>query len=305
MRSEKRVLYLDESGTAEFTDTRTPKSEYFVITAMVVDEDEGQKLSGYFEYLKRSHGLHVGIPFHSYDLFENKKFECYQTPTRMRALVHSLTEFFSLAPIRYRVYAVDKEKVQEHFRINRKLSGADYQRHNATSINSISYALCAANAFRWFTEILRYANAKGSIVAESRDRSDKSLIDTFLDCKDEGMYAQPLGGRQYRECDKGLKQSAVEMKKRVTGLKFETKIGESFGLELADLISYLAFLNLQRRLGEFERLYIPQLWQAVRNKLDTKTICLLQGNDLSNSLARSRVHKISKFARKTRNSGTL
>lgn len=301
---KKFTLYLDESGMPEFTSiTGSTRSRNFIISAITTDDLEDRNLSGYFEYLKRRHGLTMGTPFHSYDVFENTKSDCYLTPPKARSLVKSLIEFFKLTPLNFRVFYVDKEEVRSYFGINPKLRGKDYSDYDGSAINSVNYSICAANAFRWFSDKVLAKNDRGAIIAESRDRSDKSLIDAFLDCKDAGMYAQAKKMKHQRKCDKELKRMAKLMKIQLTSLKFETKSGECPGLEIADLVSYLTYLNLEGKIDAFRNKNISKLWNLIKRKMQGRKPHKITGRKCSETLSRNRVHKITNFAHKTKNIG--
>ena len=81
---------------------------------------------------------------------------------------------------------------------------------------------------------------------------------------------------------------------------FETKIGECPGLEIADLISYLTYLDLENKLNTFDSRDLPKLWRVVKSKMQGKKPQQIKGKKLAHSLSRNRVHKISKFVRITK-----
>lgn len=287
VRMTKFALYVDESGTPGLVDSR---SHYFVLTGLAIEENVDIKLSGYFELVKRRFGIFDGQGFHSVDLFEKTDSPQYLTDKRARELAKSLSEFIENCPLNILVCALDKDRLRNHFGVPKDTPSKTFKKSEIGTITrDVAYDILASKIFFWFAStILRNKTSRGSIIAESRDSSDKALLTAFLDCKEPGRYRQNL---------KTVAAKTAMVKEKITSIKFENKIAERPGLEISDLISYVCNLRLCSRLTSFEERGIPKLWNAIKQNIEKNQIDLVQGNGFEKFLPASRVHKISNFCR--------
>jgi hypothetical protein len=287
----KHTLYVDESGGHALTDTR---SENFLLTGLSIENVKDVEISAYFEFLKRKHGIPPGHPFHSVDLFEARGNNSFLTPKKAKSIIVSLAEFIKIVPVEIKVLALSKKNLREVLGINPDIARPELAKklRSAGDVGSetrdISYDILASNLFLWFSShSLWRADSKGGIIAESRKESDHSLLTAFLQCKEPDNY---------RSNEVAIKKKVEKMTKRVTSIKFENKTGECAGLEFADLISYVSFLALNRRLT-FRPIGIAKIWRAIQPKIHGGKIEILSGTNLTKWLPSNRVHKISNFAK--------
>jgi hypothetical protein len=59
--------------------------------------------------------------------------------------------------------------------------------------------------------------------------------------------------------DNEIIELSKNSQKNITGIKFENKKGLCGGLEVANLISYISFLSVNKRIKEFQLRGIPAL----------------------------------------------
>ncbi len=296
---KKYTLYLDESGSTSFTqETLVSRGVNFAICSIAVEHSEDSSLSAYFEYLKKKHSLGSIKPFHSYDIFENIHSAQYLSPSKSKLLCKSLAEFIEIAPIRFNVFYINREKCRKYFQIKKSITNIEINAHQyGQLIRDLPYDLVSTQALWWFSGDILSSESRGSVTAESREVDDHALLDSFIRNKaPDNFVIFPAGHKGHRPFEQKLHQNAVLMRQRVTSLKFENKIAECPGLELADLISYITFQYINKKLNQFSDKGVPELWDVIRKKMDNKKPTQIEGLMFSESLCRSRVNKISKFA---------
>ena len=287
----KRTLYVDESGGHSLTDIR---SDDFLLAGVIMENKKDTEISAYFEFLKRKHGIDEGQPFHSVDLFEARGSDMYLPPKKAKALVSSLAEFIRIAPIEIKLLALKKKDVKEALGLNHLLTkdqlSAKFRANGAIGgeLRDISYDILASNLFLWFSShYLWRVGSRGAITAESRKESDHALLTAFLQCKEKDNY---------RSNERTVQKRVEKMAKGVTSIKFENKIGECAGLEIADLISYTSFLALHKKLT-FRPIGITAIWREIQKKANGGGIEKIKDTNLLKWLPKNRVHKISTFAK--------
>lgn len=290
MDSDKFTLYIDESGGAALTDTR---SRYFMLTGIAVNNGDDSQVSGFFDFLKRRHGIKN---FHSFDIFEDRSSDAYLSDAKSKQFTTSLAEFIDIAPIQSIVVAIDKDEIAKYFSISPRfrkdgsLNKTDFGRE----VRDIAYDILASKIFFWFTDEFlvsdEASSPRGSIVAESRKSSDHSLLTAFLDCKESSKY---------RTNPAAIHNLSKVMESKVTSIKFENKIGQCPGLETADLVSFVSFLSLNRRASEFKNRVTPRLKEAIVTSLDKGGIQMIHANQIPTLLPAARVHRISEACKKT------
>ncbi len=94
-----RVAYIDECGSYGFDFSKKGTSKYYILTAVVVENDKIEKLHGEFEEIKRTNGF-AGTEVKSSHLSDNKR-------SRMMS---------QLLPVEFRivVFIADKQKFHEN-----------------------------------------------------------------------------------------------------------------------------------------------------------------------------------------------
>jgi len=140
--------------------------------------------------------------------------------------------------------------------------------------------------FFWFADFLRSKNAKGAIVAESRDYLDQALLRTYLRSKNASQYNSF-----------NLRKKTESMKKYVTSIRFESKEGLWPALELADLVSFLAFQSVNKKIRHFTSRGIKYIWYNVTKKIDKKCIKKATKGSFKAYISTGRIRKISNYVK--------
>ena len=273
-------LYLDESGIADLTNT---SYKNFLLTGLVMKHDEDRELSGYFNFLKRRHHLDQEKSFHAYDLFENKYSSKYLSEDKAKRLCLSLSEFIKIIPIKIKVVSVDKNLLKSFLRIKTSddLKGSEEKRRD----KEIPYEILSAELFLWFSNFVKKERGRGGIIAESRKNADYTLLRTYLKCHEPNSFRQ-----------KSLKKSCENMGRHISSIRFESKIGVWPGLELADIISYISFLKLNKRIrkSQFRKRGLIDVWHQIEKKMEDKKIRSFSNSESSKYINPDRVRKMSK-----------
>lgn len=271
-------LYVDESGIANLLDL---SYEHFLLTGVLVSEEEAENMNGYFNIMKRKYGLNLEFPFHSFDLFEDKDSNIYLPDASAKVFLQSIVEFIKVFPLQVKVFHAQKKNF-------RKLGGLkdaeDYRgsKENKTK-KEIIYTLAATELFYWFTKFLGETdfvernNASGRIVVDSRKGMDKYLLQAYNNCKEK---------QQRRNAEE--RTMAELAKKRLHSITFSDKSTLTGGLEIVDLISYAFFhsLDRKRRLPRYREIGFSNVVKVVREECNAD--CL---EDLDPVNYRSLFHK--------------
>jgi len=275
--NKKHILYLDESGCSSLTDYVSKK---FLLTGVMIDTKEDIEISAYFNFIKRKYGIPVNYPFHSHDIFENKRSPSYLTNTNAKDVISSLAEFIDITPIKFKVFMLNKNKLRRFFGFKRdSFKGIPRDRRKD---KEIGYDILASRLIFWFAHELEKKSAKGEIVADSRRKSDVILLDSYLNCQMSSSF---------NESDISI--LAREARNNITSIKFEKKTGLCGGLEIADLISYVSFLAENNRLKKSSAKNISVLWKVVKKNMLRGAIQEIREDSFEKYLTTGRVNRIA------------
>lgn len=243
---QKSTLFIDESGKSSLL---SDEKEPFIITGVILDDQEITAIEGFFTYIKRRYQIDDTKPFHSYHIFEN---ESTKLPNdKLVELSKTLAEFLSLIPVRITVLEVEKKTFKTAIGLtNEEQCKGSKERRN---VPELPYKILAADLFVWFAEYLKSTDRIGQVIADSRRLGDHQLLKTLTACK-EGHLATIDGN------------TSLLIKEKVTALCFAEKNFLSGGLEITDLISYVTFFRVRELLSKNEDIGIPYIWNEIREK---------------------------------------
>lgn len=274
---KRLVLYLDESGIANLIDV---SQRYFLITGLIIDEIEDRALSGYFSFLKRRHFFKDDKSLHAYDLFEGSE---RLNESKSKKLTLSLSEFINITPFKVIVVSVEKSSLKSYLNIksNDEFEGDEKKRRD----RELPYEILSSYIFLWFSNYAKKQNARCAIVAESRMGADHTLLRTYVRCQQKDTFK-----------DKNLVRSCGNMRRNISSIRFESKSGVRSGLELADIISYVSFLKLNKRLAkrEFTKRGLSIIWHEIEKKMEKNKIQTFTKSRFSKFINPNRVRKTSK-----------
>lgn len=284
MELHKRyTLYVDESGVANLTEMQT---KYFVLTGIVAEESIDRDLSSYFHYIKRRYDLPESESFHATSFFQpkhKKKNPLGVTEAKAKDFCSSIAEFVNNTPFEVMVVAIKKRDVEELLKMPKGYGFKGSAGHKKDK--DIVYEIAARKLFLQFASLLKKRKAHGAIVAESRRKSDVVLIDTFLDCHDEGRFTLASN-----------KKSVRDLKERVVSICFKNKRAVDGALQIADLFSYTVYQYLCKTLNDSKKKRgLGILWKTCSKRIkgNTNELKVLLSQRTIRNVASDRINKIT------------
>lgn len=253
----KSTLFIDESGKSGlFSDEKEP----FIMTGVILDNQEIDAIEGFFTYIKRKYGIDDTKPFHSYHIFENEETKLIDS--KLIDLAKTLAEYISLIPIQLTIIKIDKKTFKEAIGLeNAEQCSGSKEKKN---IPELPYKVLASQLFKWFTDYLEDNDHIGQIVVDSRRGGDHELLETFH------LYQE---GHSHQVSE----EMSEIMKERITAICFADKNFLSGGLEITDLLSYVTFFRVRELLTQNEHIGIPIIWNEIKNK---KALIEYSSNDI-------------------------
>src|SRR3989344_694234 len=154
------TLFLDESGKSSLAEKQ---NEPFVLTGVILDENEIIPVEGFFNYIKRKYEIDTVKPFHSYDIFENPGSKLLRV--KARSLMETLTDFIALIPIKVYIVSVDKASFKQALGVksNDDFKGSTERKE----MKDYPYRIMSSVIFKWFAAYLRNADSIVQIVVDS------------------------------------------------------------------------------------------------------------------------------------------
>lgn len=284
---QKFNTYIDESGIASLTDLTCDK---FILTGVIIDDKEDVQLSAYFNFIKRKYKIPEDNSFHTYDLFENKKYEFYLKNNDALKLAESLAEFIKISPIRSLCLFLNKNDLRNFLGIKDNSYFKGEGSSNRKRDKDIGYEMLATKIFLWFGKCLNQNNgASGKIIVESRQNLDYAVLKSYLLCKQSNRFKT-----------KRLNKASSSFGKNVSAVNFESKIGLCGGLEIADLISYISSLSIKKQISSNEKRGIPILWDAIKEILEKNKIQTVELSEFKNLISFDRVNKITNYIKQNK-----
>lgn len=247
MKKSKSTLFLDESGKATLTD---PKYDVFLLTGIILDDEEVNNIESYFSYIKRRFDLNENEPFHSYDIFEGPKRNSLDRNKKLASLI---ADFIETIPAEITICVVDKPGVKQGLGVT---SDQQFKGENKLKKNEVKespYKIAASTLFHRFAKHLNNQNRTGMIITDSRRGADAQLLKTLELCK---LESGPL-----KEESTGL------VKDHVSAICFAEKNYLSGGIEIADLISYTLFFELRNMRDTGKKLGLDELRKVIKQKI--------------------------------------
>lgn len=276
------IMYVDESGIGSLNDKR---DKNFLVSALVIQEEEDAPLSSYFNYAKQKHKISAIEPFHSYDVFEDKQARSYLPPKKARLFVRSISELLNIGPIKFIILVANKDEVRSFYGIP---SAYKFNlKTDREGFRELPYEILSRELFFWFAKFLSHKDALGSVVVESRNYSDYTVLQAFLDTQESLKFKPTSNEYKY----------AKEVKKRIHSLNFTTKKGLRGCLEIIDLVSFISYQNYLKRLNRFGKQGGRMLWNYIKEKIDKGKIQKMRNSGFRRLIPDARTRKLTNYIR--------
>ncbi len=246
MKKQKATLYIDESGKSSL---KEQLNNPFIMTGVIIDDAEINSIEGYFDYIKRKFGIPVTNPFHSYHVFEHPQEKL--PDDKLLELSKILADFISLIPAEVRIIGIDKSEFRRALGVK---SNADFGGSAVRKqLPDFPYRVMASDLFGWFAKYLVKKNAIGQIICDSRRGADKHLLMTLNSCKE--------GHVPFKDDEASQRINSL-----ITAICFSEKNFLSGGLEITDLISFVAYFRIRRLISANQHIGIDQLWEQINSR---------------------------------------
>jgi hypothetical protein len=267
---QKSTLFIDESGKSSLLSN---EQEPFIITGVILDDQEIVTVEGFFTYIKRKYNIDETKPFHSYHIFENEEIKL--PDSQLLELSKTLAEFLSLIPIQITVLEVDKRIFKKAIGLENKEQCKGSKKRKA--IPKLPYQLTASKLFKWFAKTLKSEGRIGQVVVDSSRRYNTSILKTWNLCQEGHLPTT-----------KGVVSELINH--HVTALCFAEKKFLSGGLEITDLISYITFFRVRELLSKNKDIGIPLIWEKIKER---KVLKLIEEKEIKEffGIKKDEVHK--------------
>ncbi len=282
-------MYIDESGVANLA---VYQNRYFVLSSLVVEDHADLELSGYFRSIKRRHELSESRSVHAVDILERKNDPSYLPNAKCKDFTNSLSEFVENASFRIFVYAIDKNLLRKRLGVPNGYKFKGSKRHQEDK--EIAYELLSRRALFDFAKVLEGEDALGAIVAESRRGSDHFLLGAYLDSQDSQMFIDLANSPKVRAKNVSKRLVALTQKSKATihSICFASKSSVKSGLELADVISFCAYNDINRSINKKKNRGVDLMWRRIKKCIETGQVQRLEVKEIS-GLIPDKIHKIA------------
>jgi hypothetical protein len=246
--SNNKDLYLDESG---YNYIGQSKYRFFLLSATVIESSDKELANLLFMKWRAKHLRNANKCFHASQFFEDRKGEIFKKSelsiTRnFNNSVKELMELISYIKFSSKVFYVDLPELRKKLKLpdpptesnyleqNRKKDYSRQKKKYSAVIKEtlgedkryLPLVLALHRCFDYHNNLLSNID-KGYINMESQSNSDVKFIKIF---------------HSYKDKDKDKKYD-----KRIVGLNLHTKSSLDSGIELSDLITYIACQTLRSR----------------------------------------------------------
>ncbi len=217
------TLFIDESGVASLNH----KGEVFVLSCILIKNDDIPIIQGYFKLLKREYFKNDCKTIHCTDLFE-RTYQAYrklQVPVdRRNSFIARVVDTLKIVPFKSSIYYINKD------RLRTKLRYKPYAGKKTTTFNfDLPYELLARQAILDFSLFLEKKKTTGEIIIESRQFNDQLFVGYFDNARKSKLKGNSTN--PYAEC----------ARKRINSLSIANKNYSHTGLELADMGAYTMY----------------------------------------------------------------
>lgn len=273
----RNTLYFDESGVGSFND----KKRYFILTAIIANNNDFHQLSEYYFRLKLKH-FKENKPIHSYDLFWEPKINTQK-------FIPELTEYLETVPFGILTVVIDKERILRETTTTEirypyrstftqaisiwKKSGLAKETFASKTIKEVidvigqyeipdidnHYPLKIAYKTILKEYINNYAkkfskNEEGfEICFETSPNRERILKYT------ESFYNERKTGNPSEKTS-----FAEKLKNSIYSISFPNKSSRYLGLEIADMVSYGFSLSKYKRFDKVP--YFKPIWNTISKK---------------------------------------
>jgi hypothetical protein len=271
------ILYLDESGIANLAQLG---DRYFIISTLTVEVNADSELSGYLKHLKRRHGFKESDSLHAFELFEKKESPIHIKDNKQcKKFTESIIEFIENAPFNIHTYVIDKEMLCSIISAPKGYRFKGSKRH--AEDKEFAYEVLVRKILFDYAKFLSLKKSLGAIIAESRGNADSLVIRSF-------------NMAQSKEETDNEKRTKIKERVRETihSICFANKKSVRSGLELADMISYCANLELNGKMKKRDARGLKQMWEKIKNKLPENRVYILTKKEIR-GLHADKIHKIT------------
>jgi hypothetical protein len=220
-------------------------NEPFILTGVLLDDEEIVKIEGYFNYIKRKYGIDESKPFHSYHIYEEPKTKL--PDDTLTKLSTSLADFISLIPIKVQFVRVNKQIFKKALGVtdDSELSGSKKRKE----MREFPHRLMSATLFAWFAQYLHRKDKVGQIISDARRGGDAQFLKTLYLCKETKIP---------------FKQGYADyIRDRLLAICFAEKGFLSGGVEITDLISYISFMRFRRLMTANSSKGVGKIWDSI------------------------------------------
>ena len=271
------ILYLDESGIANLAQYR---DRYFIISTLMVEVNADSELSGYLKYLKRRHGFKESDSLHAFELFEEKKALAYLKDNKQcKKFTESIIEFIENAPFDIQTYVIDKDVLRKMLKAPKGYKFKGSRKHSEDK--DFPYEILTKKIIFDYARFLNKNKSMGLITAESRGNADSVVMRSFNDSQ-----------HKLQTDDSKTQKIKDYTRERIHSLCFSNKKSVRSGLELVDIISYCANLELTGRIKKRDARGIKQMWEKIKKELPDKNFHIMTKKEIR-GLSKDKIYKIT------------
>ena len=259
-------LYIDESGVGYILDH---KYRFFIITGLIITKEEKLKASVMLEMWKRKYLKDPSNSLHAVDFYEDRKKDYKKSQLRIHKSFEKahqeLIDLILTLNFSAQVFYVDIISLQKTLKIN-NISKKEkinieqivdgkikYQKQNVKTRlkevigNNTHFPIkyCIQKALAFHCEHLKTKDSVGSIFLDSRKEFDSYSIEAYHTFKIKEKRSVSISSGASTAISNGYNYG-----KEILGINLQTKANPDAGIEICDLISYLAFQHLR---GKYNR----------------------------------------------------
>jgi hypothetical protein len=223
VKQPKYYMFIDESGESSLNH----KGRYFILAAIIIDQQDFEFIQGYLRILKRKYFLDDFKVLHTTDLFE-RPYQKYRRLIKPRdnsnKFINRLQQILMTIPCHTCVYQVDKDQARTKY----GYKPAKWRKSSVINVD-LPYEVAATRAILDFEKFLTTRKATGEIVIESRLNKDRYFVEYFDNTRKPRFPGGIANPRHRHVMDS------------IPSLFISNKGAGNVGLELADVVAYVAY----------------------------------------------------------------
>jgi hypothetical protein len=275
--NNRNTLYFDESGVGSFKDS----SRYFILTAVIANNNEIKQLSEYYFRLKYKY-FNDNIPIHSNELF-------WKPNSKVKNFIPELTNYLQTLPFGILTVVVDKEKLLKDAPQVKLRNPYQTKLTQAKSIwkqSGFAIETFEGKSVNEVLEVIKNFETKDIDNHYPLRIAYKTILKEYItnysknfglkDCEFEICFeTSPNRERILKYTERFYNETktnnakektsfAKNLKQNVYSISFPNKSSRYLGLEIADMVSYGFNLSRYKRLNEIED--FKPVWDVINKK---------------------------------------